>query len=489
MSANGPGIPLPAPGTARRALGSGGSVHLIGIGGVGMSALAGMLRSRGYRVRGSDTGVYPPASLLLQRLGIPVFEGFDPVHLADRPDLVVVGNVATARNPEVQALLEARLPYVSFPQALRELFLEERVPVVVAGTHGKTTSTAMLARVLESADRDPSFFVGGHSLDFDTNFRLGRGPLFVVEGDEYDSACFDKRPKFLHYGARALLLTAVEFDHADIYRDLEAVGRAFRRLVASLPHDSPLVVCADFPHALEVASGRRGETFGFAPSADWRPADVRTGEDGVRFTVVHGGRRVCEIRLALAGDINVRNALGVFALARRLGLSREEIAAGLARFRGVARRQEIVGTFGGVTIVDDFAHHPTAVAGTLRALRARFPGRRLWALFEPRSNTSRRRVFQKEYASALAPADRVVVARVPTKPNDPVPPAELFSPEELVSDLRMRDVPAVAASEVSEIVELVRREARPGDVVVLLSNGSFGGLRGLLEAALSGSSA
>lgn len=460
-------------------------IHLIAICGVAMSALAGMLKQRGYEVSGSDENVYPPMSTLLERLGIPIRQGFAAHNLDDRPDLTIVGNKVSRTTPEVEALLASGLPYVSMPQALSELFMTTQRSVVIAGTHGKTTSTAMMAWVLEQAGRDPSLMVGGDALNFGGNYKLGAGAHFVIEGDEYDTAFFDKGPKFLHYRPRALLLTAVEFDHADIYRDLEHVKSAFRSLIEILPGDAPLVVSADFPHALDVATPRAdATTFGSAGDADWRIANLRDDSTATLFDVEYRGRRECTARLLQPGAMNARNAIGVFALARALGLSSAEILPGLAGFRGVARRQEYVGQFRGVTVIDDFAHHPTAVAGTLAALRLRYPQRRLWAVFEPRSNTSRRKVFQREYADAFASADEVIIGGVFAKQSDQVAENELFSPAQLADDLNRRGVAARAIGAVDAICEVLTKESRAGDVVVMMSNGSFGGLRAKLVSAL-----
>jgi UDP-N-acetylmuramate: L-alanyl-gamma-D-glutamyl-meso-diaminopimelate ligase len=460
-------------------------IHFIAICGVGMSALAGMLQQRGYQVSGSDENVYPPISTLLERLGIAIRQGFRAENLADRPDLVVVGNKVSRTNPEVEALLASGLPYVSFPQALADLFLADRRVLVVAGTHGKTTSAALLAWVLEHAGRDPSLMVGGESLDFGGNYKLGQGECFVVEGDEYDTAFFDKGPKFLHYRPQALLLTAVEFDHADIYRDLAHVKAAFRRLVDILPHAAPLVAAADFPHARELAAMHpAATTFGLDPHADWRATNLRDDGAATEFDIVHRGVTQGRARIAQPGGINARNALGAFVLARTVGLSATEILPGLASFRGVARRQELVGEFHGIALVDDFAHHPTAVAGTIAALRLRYPQRRLWAVFEPRSNTSRRKVFQREYVDAFAAADRVIVGGVFHKPTDAVAAADLFSPEQLAADLCVRGTAARALADVEAIRAALLSELRPGDVILLMSNGNFGGLRATLAAAL-----
>ncbi len=467
--------------------GQGRRIHLIAVCGVAMSGLAGMLQERGYAVSGSDENVYPPMSTALQRLGITIREGYRPENLADHPDLVVVGNKVSRANPEVQALLASGLPYVSLPEAVAELFIGQRRSVVVAGTHGKTTSTSMLAWVLEQAGWDPTVLVGGEALDFGRNYKLGQGEWVVIEGDEYDTAFFDKGPKFLHYRPQAVLLTAVEFDHADIYRDLDHVKDAFRRLVALLPSGAPLVVAADFPHALEIAAAHGNvTTFGLSAGAEWRAERLRDDGTATVFDITHRDGVVCTARIPQVGGINARNALGAFLMARALGLSQAQALAGLATCRGVARRQEVVGVFHDVVVVDDFAHHPTAVAGALAAIRLRYPGRRLWAVFEPRSNTSRRRVFQREYVQAFTAADALIVGGVFAKESDAVADAELFSPDQLAADLQGRGVHARAIADVGCIAATLGTETRAGDVVVLMSNGSFGGLREKLVAALDG---
>jgi UDP-N-acetylmuramate: L-alanyl-gamma-D-glutamyl-meso-diaminopimelate ligase len=419
---------------------------------------------------------------------LEVRSGYRAENLQPAPDLVVVGNKVSRTNPEVEALLASGLPYLSFPEALAQFFIAGHRSLVVAGTHGKTTSTAMLGWVLEKAGRDPSVMVGGQSLDFGGNFKLGGGDLFAVEGDEYDSAFFDKGPKFLHYRPNAVLLTAVEFDHADIYRDLAHVKSAFRQLVEQLPDGAPLVVAGEFPHAVDVAreAGSAAVTsFGVGDENTWQIGALVDGAGVSQVSVLHCGRKEGQIALRGPGLINAVNALGVYALARAIGLTHDEIAAGLASFTGVARRQELVGEFGGVVLIDDFAHHPTAVAGVIAAIRSRYPDRRLWALFEPRSNTSRRKVFQREYVQALRRADRVVVGSVLQKATDPIAAPDLFSPADLVEDLRRTGTDAWVGATAAEISALVAGQSQPGDVVLLMSNGDFGGLRQLIFAELS----
>ena len=451
-----------------------------------MAALAAMLKERGYQVTGSDQGVYPPISDFLAQAGIPVMQGYRAENLVPAPDLVIVGNAVSRTNPEVAALLQTSIPYLSFPQALGQFFLDGKRPLVVAGTHGKTLSTALLAWVLEKAGRQPGLLVGGLSKNFGRGYQLGAGEFFVVEGDEYDSAFFDKGPKFLHYRPQALVLNAVEFDHADIYRDLEQVKEAFARLLALVPPGAPLMVCSDFPAALEVAHAARKPfaTFGLHGNAEWQVQHVIDDGTHLSFTVTHNHKEIGRFTTSLMGRMNVRNALGVSALCCALGLSAAEIAPGMESFLGVERRQEVVGEAKGVTIIDDFAHHPTAVTVTIEAVRLRYPGRRLWAVFEPRSNTCRRRVFQKPLTNALALADQVVVGPVYSKPQDPLAAEELFSPAELAADLQAVGKKAHAGQSVDEICTFLAAACRPGDVVLSMSNGAFGGLPRKLLAAL-----
>ncbi|MGH7894128.1 MAG: UDP-N-acetylmuramate--L-alanine ligase [Candidatus Binatia bacterium] len=460
-------------------------VHLIAACGVGMSALAALLKQAGHEVTGSDEGVYPPASTLLEQLGVTVHAGWDAGRLAG-VDLVVCGNAVRRTNVEATAARERGLRTVSFPQALEELFLTTRKPLVVAGTHGKTTSASMLAWVLRQAGKDPGYLIGGAPRDLGTNATLGTGPWFVVEGDEYDSAYFDKEAKFLHYRPAVVLLNAIEFDHADIYRDLDHVKSAFRKLLSLLAPDAQLVACGDFPHVLDVLQGvaARVMRFGVDAGNTWRVTDLV--DDGrMRFTVREDGRVVATVTLRVPGAINARNALGVMLVARECGVPFADAVAALADFHGVARRQEVVGEARGITVIDDFAHHPTAVAETLAALRLRYPGRRLRAVFEARSNTSRRRVFQREFADALARADEAVLAAVFTKPGDPIPLEERLDPAEIVADVAARGTSARLIDGVPAIRDYLVATTAPGDVVVIMSNGAFGGLPKLVASGLA----
>ena len=463
-------------------------IHLIGVAGTGMGSFAGMLKAAGHEVTGSDENVYPPMSTQLERWGIEVMTPYRAENLdRARPDLVVVGNVVRAVNPEATAMRERGLPHVSFPAALGERFIGPRHGVVVVGTHGKTTTSAMMGALLHHAGRDPSFLVGGVTRDFDSNFRLGAGPHFVVEGDEYDTAYFDKGPKFLHYRPRTAIFTSCELDHADIYRDEAHYESAFERFVDLLPADGFLAACASYDAVLRIARRSRAPVETYAvdrPGADWEARGLRLGADGARFGLVRRGVLLAEVHLPVGGAHNVENALGVAAAATALGLSPAEIAAGLAAFRGVKRRQEVRGNAGGVVVVDDFAHHPRAVEKTLAAIRGSFPGARLLAAFEPRSNTSRRNLHQAQYASPATWAGAAAVFLLRPAPTDRVPEAERLDLDAVTGALSAGGLPARAFSTVDELVPAILATARAGDVVVAMSNGAFGGIWGKLLGAL-----
>jgi UDP-N-acetylmuramate: L-alanyl-gamma-D-glutamyl-meso-diaminopimelate ligase len=450
-----------------------------------MGSLAGMLAATGREVTGSDQSVYPPMSTQLERWGIRVIQGYRAENLSHHPDLVVVGNAMSRGNPEIEALLESGLPYVSMPEALEIFFLRDKHPLVIAGTHGKTTTTSLAGWTLTAAGREPSVLVGGVAKDFEGGFRLGKGDLFVIEGDEYDTAFFDKEPKFLHYAPRTAILTSVEFDHADIYRDLAHVREAFRRFAALIPPLGLLTVCSDDAEALAVAlTGRcRIVRYGLGNNADLRGTILEISQTGTRFSVTSRREPLGEFTIPLPGAHNVRNALGVIAACLDLGIAPDVAREGMARFGGVARRQEIVGEVNGVLVIDDFAHHPTAVRETIEAVRAQHKGRRLWAIFEPRSNTSRRKVHQQAFVEALAHADLAVIAGVDNP--EKVPEAQRLSPERVATQLAERGRDARFIERVDDIVADVVSRAKPGDVLLVMSNGAFGGIHGKLLAALA----
>jgi len=446
-----------------------------------------MLKAVGHVVTGSDQNVYPPMSDMLAAWGIEVMTPYGPGNLeAAKPDLVVVGNVIRRVNPEATAVRERGLPAMSFPAAFGALFLRGRHPVVVVGTHGKTTTSALTAHLLVTAGVDPSFLVGGVAGNAGSNFRVGKGPHVVVEGDEYDTAYFDKGPKFLHYQPRTAIFTSMELDHADIYRDEAHYASAFQRFVALVPADGRIAVSAAWPAAVALARAGRAQVVTYAVNPE-SPADVQARavthhSDGVRFTLVDRERRIGAVHLAVPGLHNVENALGAWAALSPLGVSFDAFAAGCASFLGVRRRQEVRGEVNGVLVVDDFAHHPTAVRETIQALRARWPARRLWAVFEPRSNTSRRKLHQAAYAEAFAGASRVSL-KTPEK-HDQVPEGEELDIPRLVADLRGQGVEADAAGDVPTLVARVAGEACSGDVILGMSNGSFGGFHAALLAEL-----
>jgi UDP-N-acetylmuramate: L-alanyl-gamma-D-glutamyl-meso-diaminopimelate ligase len=459
-----------APGSIRR-------IHLVGVAGTGMGSFAGMLKAAGYEVTGSDEKVYPPMSDMLAAWGVDVMTPYAAANLdAARPDRVIIGNVIRRVNPEATAVRERGIRQMSFPAAFGSLVLEGKHSVVIAGTHGKTTTSALMAHVLVSAGVDPTFLVGGVTLNYAGNFRNGKGPHVVVEGDEYDTAYFDKGPKFLHYRARTAMLTSVEFDHADIYRDMAHYESAYDKFAASLPDDGFLAVAASYPNAVAIA--RRASkayvaTYAGHGDADYTTDDLRFGPEGARFVIREPRGSAGEFLLPMSGHHNVENAVGVYALGRALGLSADQIRDGFASFSGVKRRQEIRGEIGGVLVIDDFAHHPTAVRETITAIRLRYPDRRLWAVFEPRSNTSRRNIHQTEYAHAFQGAARASI-RVP-EPHDKVPVSEQLDIGKVVQSLSAQGIEADASPDVDVLVRRVIDGARPGDVLLVMSNGAFGG--------------
>jgi UDP-N-acetylmuramate: L-alanyl-gamma-D-glutamyl-meso-diaminopimelate ligase len=466
--------------------GSVGRVHLVGVAGTGMGAFAGMLQAAGYVVTGSDENVYPPMSDMLRAWGIEVFTPYSATNLdRARPELVIIGNVIRRVNPEAAAVRERGIPQMSFPAAFGALIATGKHSVVIVGTHGKTTTAALMAHVLVEAGLDPTFLVGGVTRNYGGNFRLGKGDIVVVEGDEYDTAYFDKGPKFLHYRARTALLTSLEFDHADIYRDLAHYRSAFAGFCETLPEDGWLGVSGSYPGAVELARGHSPapvHTYGNGAWAEYHAGDAAFGAEGVRFRIYGPDGETADLLLPMSGYHNVENATGVYAAARRLGVSPAAIARGFAGFKGVKRRQEPRGEIGGVLVIDDFAHHPTAVRETIEGIRQRYAGRRLWAVFEPRSNTSRRNVHQAEYAAAFDRADLVTI-RLP-EPHDQVPPDQQLDVAAIVASLNGRGIEAAASGEVAELVRIVSGGARPGDVILVMSNGAFGGFIPALLSAL-----
>ena len=452
------------------------TIHIMGIAGTAMASLAGMLKDAGYEVTGSDKAVYPPMSDYLARLEIPVMEGFNAGNLDHNPDLVVVGNVIRAVYDEAQALLASELAYCSFPEAFGALFLKDAHSIVVAGTHGKTTTTSVAAWLLQAAGKDPGFLIGGIAKNFDRTARAGGGEVFVIEGDEYDTAFFDKGPKFLHYRPTTCILTSVEFDHADIYRDLDHVKESFLKLMAIVPADGVVIARWDDEGAREVAEAANCPVWRYGPGQEWdgEITSVDTERGTMDFQLLRGAEVLGTFTTALVGSHNLYNQVAAAAAAIHYGVEPAELAEGFATFAGIKRRQEVIGEPGGVTVLDDFAHHPTAVRLTLGALRERFGQRRLWAVWEPRSATSRRNTFQAEYAEAFDDCDFAVIASPFDQSN--IDEGDRFSSIQLVEDLSERGVDALVLENASQIAQTVGTRAHPRDVVAILSNGSFGGL-------------
>src|SRR5271165_3648043 len=456
-------------------------IHLIGICGTAMASLAGLLQLKGHRVTGSDQAAYPPMSDLLLSLNIPVAEPFSEKNLDPRPDLVIVGNAMSRGNVELEYVLDERIPFTSLAQVIHDEFLRGRESLVVAGTHGKTTTTSMLAWIYETAGRRdpnlaPSFLIGGVAENFGTSFQLGDGHPFVLEGDEYDTAFFDKGPKFMHYFPDALILTHVEFDHADIYKDLDSVKTAFKRLVNLVPGRGRVVAFDGAENVTECVAKAfcAVERYGFRTDSHWRLTALAQKQGHSKWRVLRGGSEWGEFTLPMAGEHNALNATAAAALAAGQGVEHGAIQEALSTFASVKRRLEVKAVVNGITIIDDFAHHPTAIRETLRALRSSYPGARLWAVLEPRSNTLRRNVFERELIEALSLADRVVMAGV--FKLESIPEDERLHPEAVVNALKAERHDAVLVKDANGIVEAIAPQLRSGDVVAILSNGGFDGI-------------
>ena len=465
-------------------------IHLIGICGTAMASLAGMLQERGFRVTGSDAAAYPPMSTFLESLGIPVAQPFAEANLNPRPDLVVVGNALSRGNVELERLLDDRIPFCSLPQILHDEFLIGKNVLVVAGTHGKTTTTAMLAWIFETAGLQPSFLVGGIAENFSRSFGLGEGKHFILEGDEYDTAFFDKGPKFLHYFPDSVILTSVEFDHADIYKDLDAVETAFKRLVNLVPRRGRIVgfdpggISGDNIDRCLKKAFCPVERYGDSDRADWRIANIKLNEERTTWSVLRAGKAWADFEFPLGGEYNVWNATAAAALAANYEISKAAIAKALATFRSVKRRLELKAQVNGITIIDDFAHHPTAIEQTILALRARYPQSRLWVVLEPRSNTMRRNVLQDALARNLALADQVVIAAI--FKSEAIPEPERLDLKRVVAEIQKRGKQARIFADADAIVNAIVPELRERDVVAILSNGGFGGIYEKLPQRLRG---
>jgi UDP-N-acetylmuramate: L-alanyl-gamma-D-glutamyl-meso-diaminopimelate ligase len=466
--------------------------HLIGICGTAMAALAGMLQARGHAVSGSDENVYPPMSTMLASLGIKVNQGYRPEHLDPAPDCVIVGNAIPRGNPEVETTLERKLLYRSQAEVVKEEFIRGRRSLVVAGTHGKTTTTSIAAWVMDQGGLNPSFLIGGVAQNFGVSFRVTDSDCFIIEGDEYDTAYFDKGPKFMHYLPEIAIVNNIEFDHADIYNDLAAVKLAFRRLMNLVPGNGKLIAGWDSPHVRDVVASMGSklftqlETFGTSEDAKWRISEMDFSGELSKFTITREGERWAEFETPLIGDFNLLNCLAVVIAADAWGIKRETIGEALRSFKNVRRRAEVRGEERGVTVIDDFAHHPTAVRETLRGLRNRYQQRRLIAVFEPRSWSSRLAVFQEDYANAFAAADYVLIASVfdSQKVSEK---GKSLDTSKLIADIKRAEKPALALADADAIIQHLLPELRAGDVVAIMSNGGFGGIHEKLLHELRGS--
>ncbi len=458
-------------------------IHLIAVCGTGMGALACLLKELGYEVTGSDANVYPPMSDFLKSKGIRVLKGFDSRHISRRLDLVVVGNAVYRENPEALALAELQLPYCSMPQALNH-FLEGRKQIMVCGTHGKTTTASLIAWILSKAGLEPSFFIGGIVGGFNSNFLLGRGKWLVLEGDEYDTAFFDKGPKFLHFNPQICVITGIEFDHADIYPSLEAVENAFRHLVKGLTPQATLLA-GDRTASLEkivAQAACKVERYGLGAATFWRSVQKVQQGRWQEFSLLRGNVPVGDFACPMLGKHNLENITAAAAAALKMGIPPEVIRAALEDFPGVARRQQVRGEKNGILVMDDFAHHPTAVKATIEAVAGAFPRRRLIAVFEPRTNSSRRKVFQQAYAGSFDAADMVCVRRPPAVES--LDPAERFSAKTLARDLGARGIEARSFPDTDAIIEFLARLSQPGDIILVMSNGGFDNIHSRLLEAL-----
>lgn len=463
----------------------GSRIHLMGICGTAMASLAGLLKDRGYNITGSDSNPYPPMSTQLESLGISIMKGYKAENLHPRPDYVIVGNVISASNEEAQELLKLGIPYGSLPKAMGEFIIADKECINISGTHGKTTTTSLMSWVAEVCGEKPGFLIGGIPKNFSNSFRNPEGKYFVIEGDEYDTAFFDKVPKFIHYKPRHAVLTSVEFDHADIYADLNAVKAAFRQLVHLVPADGTLIACADDKNVMElVKESKCKNTFTYGlQSGDFKTTILNETTAGIEFQVAFQGQTLGPYFINMSGEYNILNATSVVAIATCLKFNPAKVKEALRTFEGVKRRQDILGEPKGILVIEDFAHHPTAVRETVKGLQKKYPGRKIFSVFEPRSATSRRKVFQKDYVEALKSSGEVLLARAFDQSK--IDAENRFSSEELVEDLHRADVVADSYASADEIVSALKSRAKKGDVILIMSNGGFDGIYGKLLSALA----
>jgi UDP-N-acetylmuramate: L-alanyl-gamma-D-glutamyl-meso-diaminopimelate ligase len=456
------------------------SIHFSGICGTAMASCAAALKSQGYQVTGSDQGAYPPMSTFLESQEIPIASPYSETNLSHAPDLVVIGNALSRGNPEIEYVLDNKLPYCSLPELLKEFFIRGKRSIVVSGTHGKTTTTSLMAWVFESAGLNPSFLIGGVPHNFGYGARFTDSPWIILEGDEYDTAFFDKRSKFIHYLPEVAIINNLEFDHADIFTDLEAIQLSFKRLINIVPRNGLLLVNGDEPNLAPLIKIDHCpiQSFGLEKGNDSEATNIQLEKTGSQFEI-NGDT----YQLPMVGQLNIRNALAVIACARHCGISVEQIQKGLATFTGIKRRLEVRATVNDITIIDDFGHHPTAIKETINALRVAYPDQRLWVAFEPRSNTTRRNIFQSDLANALSLADGVLIS--PIARLHLIEEDQRLNPEQLVTDIRQQGKPCEYAESADSICAYLTEKTAPRDVVCIFSNGSFDDLHNKLELALT----
>lgn len=454
----------------------GSHIHLVGICGTAMASLAGLLKDLGYHVTGSDMNPYPPMSTQLENLGIQILKGYKKENLNPRPDFVIVGNVISASNEEAIELLRLEIPYTSLPKAMGEFVIQDRESICISGTHGKTTTTSMMAWIAECLEKKPGFLIGGIAKNFSKSFQIPKGNFFIIEGDEYDTAFFDKVPKFVHYRPRHVIFTSCEFDHADIYADLDAVKKAFAKLMNLIPSNGTLLACASEPNVVELSRQCQSNKILFygIREGDYQAPYIQIKEGRSHFEVTFKGQSLGQFEMSLTGDYNILNALSVIGLSHQLGWDMEGCRSALKTFNGVKRRQEILGEPQGVLVIEDFAHHPTAVRETVKGIKAKYPGRKLFGVFEPRSATSRRKVFQKDYVEAFQNCDEILIAQAFDQTK--IESENRFSSDELVKDLRDLQKTAGAFTDSDSIVHRLVKEARTGDLILIMSNGGFDGI-------------
>jgi len=462
----------------------GSHIHLMGICGTAMASLAGLLKDRGYKITGSDQNPYPPMSTQLEALGITIMKGYKKENLHPKPDFVIVGNVISASNEEAKELIKLEIPYTSLPKAMGDNIIENRECINISGTHGKTTTTSVMAWVAEQCGVKPGFLIGGIPKNFSQSFKNPEGNFFVIEGDEYDTAFFDKVPKFIHYKPKHVILTSVEFDHADIYKDLDAVKSAFATLMKLIPENGTLLACAEDKNVMglkDLAKCKKLFTYGLK-QGDYRAKVLEITTSGTRFQIEFQNKSLGEFFVILSGDYNILNAAAVIGLSHQLGWDLEKVKAALKSFAGVKRRQEILGEPKGVLVIEDFAHHPTAVKETIKGIIQKYPGRKLFSVFEPRSATSRRKIFQKDYVEAFSQSPEIMLARAFDQSK--IDEGNRFSSEELVEDLQKKGRAAHVYDNVDQIVSDLKSKTKSGDLVLIMSNGGFDGIYGKLLKAL-----